>query len=186
MAAGSISGLMVRGGAPDSATRAAGSAPPHHEERPQTNPYCLRGMQNWIASSLALFAVTRLTSARIKRPRQLMPRIAVGGFLHETNTFAPTTATYDDFVHGGGWTSMARIAEITGGRLREGEAQIEVVVTESNRCSRRPPAVHAGPAPPATRAIPFQSRRFADGGRPRALRGGGFAVGAGETVAVVG
>src|SRR4051794_27202360 len=112
MAAGSISGLMVRGGAPDSATRAAGSAPPHHEERPQTNPYCLRGMQNWIASSLALFAVTRLTSARIKRPRQLMPRIAVGGFLHETNTFAPTKATYDDFVHGGGWPAMAQGADV--------------------------------------------------------------------------
>ena len=35
-----------------------------------------------------------------------MTRIAVGGFLHETNTFAPTKATYDDFVHGGGWPSM--------------------------------------------------------------------------------
>ena len=32
-----------------------------------------------------------------------MTRIAVGGFLHETNTFAPTKATYDDFIHGGGW-----------------------------------------------------------------------------------
>mgnify|MGYP003454481137 CR=1 FL=1 len=32
-----------------------------------------------------------------------MTRIAVGAFLHETNTFAPTKATYDDFVHGGGW-----------------------------------------------------------------------------------
>src|SRR5258708_37918326 len=36
-----------------------------------------------------------------------MTRIAVGGFLHETNTFAPTKATYEDFVHGGGWPSMA-------------------------------------------------------------------------------
>src|SRR6202022_4221126 len=35
-----------------------------------------------------------------------MTRIAVGGFLHETNTFAPTKATYDDFVHGGGWPTM--------------------------------------------------------------------------------
>jgi microcystin degradation protein MlrC len=35
-----------------------------------------------------------------------MTRIAVGGFLHETNTFAPTKATYEDFVHGGGWPSM--------------------------------------------------------------------------------
>src|ERR1700739_2851156 len=37
-----------------------------------------------------------------------MTRIAVGGFLHETNTFAPTKATYDDFRHGGGWRAMAQ------------------------------------------------------------------------------
>jgi microcystin degradation protein MlrC len=42
----------------------------------------------------------------------LMSRIAVGGFLHETNTFAPTKATHDDFVHGGGWPSMARGADV--------------------------------------------------------------------------
>jgi microcystin degradation protein MlrC len=41
-----------------------------------------------------------------------MTRIAVGGFLHETNTFAPTKATYDDFVHGGGWPAMAQGAEV--------------------------------------------------------------------------
>jgi microcystin degradation protein MlrC len=35
-----------------------------------------------------------------------MTRIAVGGFLHETNTFAPTKAVYDAFVHGGGWPPM--------------------------------------------------------------------------------
>jgi microcystin degradation protein MlrC len=35
-----------------------------------------------------------------------MTRIAVGGFLHETNTFAPTKASYADFVHGGGWPAM--------------------------------------------------------------------------------
>jgi microcystin degradation protein MlrC len=37
-----------------------------------------------------------------------MTRIAVGGFLHETNTFAPTKATYADFVHGGGWPALAQ------------------------------------------------------------------------------
>jgi microcystin degradation protein MlrC len=37
-----------------------------------------------------------------------MTRIAVGGFLHETNTFAPTKATYDAFAHGGGWPSMVK------------------------------------------------------------------------------
>src|SRR6187455_939514 len=41
-----------------------------------------------------------------------MTRIAVGAFLHETNTFAPTRATYDDFVHGGGWPSMAHGADV--------------------------------------------------------------------------
>jgi microcystin degradation protein MlrC len=41
-----------------------------------------------------------------------MTRIAVGGFLHETNTFAPTKATYQDFVHGGGWPPMARGAGV--------------------------------------------------------------------------
>jgi microcystin degradation protein MlrC len=41
-----------------------------------------------------------------------MTRIAVGGFLHETNTFAPTKATYADFVHGGGWPSMTQGANV--------------------------------------------------------------------------
>ncbi|GKQ55782.1 M81 family metallopeptidase [Bradyrhizobium sp. Ce-3] len=41
-----------------------------------------------------------------------MTRIAIGGFLHETNTFAPTKATYDDFVHGGGWPSMTHGTEV--------------------------------------------------------------------------
>jgi microcystin degradation protein MlrC len=41
-----------------------------------------------------------------------MTRIAVGGFLHETNTFAPTKASYDAFVHGGGWPSMAQGADV--------------------------------------------------------------------------
>jgi microcystin degradation protein MlrC len=36
-----------------------------------------------------------------------MPRIAVGGFLHETNTFAPSKAPYEMFLHGGGWPAMA-------------------------------------------------------------------------------
>src|SRR5271156_6178066 len=41
-----------------------------------------------------------------------MYRIAVGGFLHETNTFAPTKATYADFVHGGGWPAMAQGGDV--------------------------------------------------------------------------
>ncbi|HET7887833.1 MAG TPA: M81 family metallopeptidase [Bradyrhizobium sp.] len=41
-----------------------------------------------------------------------MPRIAIGGFLHETNTFAPTKAAYADFVHGGGWPAMTTGADV--------------------------------------------------------------------------
>jgi microcystin degradation protein MlrC len=35
------------------------------------------------------------------------PRIAIGGFLHETNTFGPSKARYEDFVDGGGSSRMA-------------------------------------------------------------------------------
>src|SRR5690348_8413584 len=41
-----------------------------------------------------------------------MTRIAVGGFLHETNTFAPTKATYDAFLHGGGWPRLGTGADV--------------------------------------------------------------------------
>src|SRR6266849_946243 len=41
-----------------------------------------------------------------------MTRIAVGGFLHETNTFAPTKAVYDAFVQGGGWPPMSQGAQL--------------------------------------------------------------------------
>src|ERR1700722_9379768 len=65
-------------------------------------------MQNGIASSLALAARTSLTSRPRTMDLETMTRIAVGGFLHETNTFAPTKATYADFVHGGGWPAMVQ------------------------------------------------------------------------------
>ena len=41
-----------------------------------------------------------------------MTRIAVGGFLHETNTFAPAKATYEGFVKGGGWPPMSQGAKL--------------------------------------------------------------------------
>src|SRR6195256_3029495 len=41
-----------------------------------------------------------------------MTRIAVGGFLHETNTFAPTKAVYDAFLHGGGGPPMLQGAKL--------------------------------------------------------------------------
>ncbi len=39
-------------------------------------------------------------------------RIAIGGFLHETNTFAPTKATLQDFIRGSGSGAMVRGDEI--------------------------------------------------------------------------
>jgi microcystin degradation protein MlrC len=33
-------------------------------------------------------------------------RVAVGGFMHETNTFAPTKAGYEAFAHGAGWPGL--------------------------------------------------------------------------------
>jgi microcystin degradation protein MlrC len=35
-------------------------------------------------------------------------RIAFGGFLHETNTFAPSKAGMESFLHGSGWPSLAK------------------------------------------------------------------------------
>lgn len=40
------------------------------------------------------------------------PRIAIGGFLHETNTFAPSPATYADFDGGSGYGPIRRGPEL--------------------------------------------------------------------------
>ncbi|MFN3674114.1 MAG: M81 family metallopeptidase, partial [Bosea sp. (in: a-proteobacteria)] len=37
----------------------------------------------------------------------MSPRIAFGGFLHETNTFAPSKAGMEHFRQGGGWPSLS-------------------------------------------------------------------------------
>ncbi|MGA1272367.1 MAG: M81 family metallopeptidase, partial [Burkholderiaceae bacterium] len=37
-----------------------------------------------------------------------MARIAIGGMQHETNTFAPTKASYRAFEQGGGWPGVQR------------------------------------------------------------------------------
>jgi microcystin degradation protein MlrC len=39
-------------------------------------------------------------------------RIAIGGFQHETNTFAPAPATYEDFCVPGGWPGLSRGKEV--------------------------------------------------------------------------
>jgi microcystin degradation protein MlrC len=39
-------------------------------------------------------------------------RIAIGGFQHETNTFAPSKAAYENFVRDGGWPGLRRGGDI--------------------------------------------------------------------------
>src|SRR5260370_12334604 len=43
-----------------------------------------------------------------------MPRSAVGGFQHETNTFAPHRATWEDFERADAWPGFVRGAELVG------------------------------------------------------------------------
>ena len=43
-----------------------------------------------------------------------MARIAVGGFLHETNTFAPVKADYRAFAEPGGWPGLTRGPSLLG------------------------------------------------------------------------
>jgi microcystin degradation protein MlrC len=50
-------------------------------------------------------------------------RIAVGGFQHETNTFAPSKATFDEFARGGGWPPLLK-----GDDLFDGTAGINLPV----------------------------------------------------------
>jgi microcystin degradation protein MlrC len=62
-----------------------------------------------------------------------MTRIAVGGFLHETNTFAPTKADYDAFMHGSGRTSIADASSVlkTVRNINAGQAGF-IDVAETN------------------------------------------------------
>jgi len=61
-----------------------------------------------------------------------MARIAVGGFQHETNTFAPTPATYQDFAQADGWPSLSR-----GARMLEALAGINLPATGFIEAARR-------------------------------------------------
>jgi microcystin degradation protein MlrC len=42
-------------------------------------------------------------------------RIAIGGFQHETNTFAPCKATFDDFARGGAWPPLLKGGDVLDG-----------------------------------------------------------------------
>lgn len=53
-----------------------------------------------------------------------MARVAVGGFQHETNTFAPQRATYEDFVKHDAWPGLSR-----GPALFDATAGINLPIT---------------------------------------------------------
>jgi microcystin degradation protein MlrC len=65
------------------------------------------------------------------------PRVAIAGFQHETNTFAPFGASYEDFLRADGWPAMTRggaILEIfpplaipIGGFIRAAQATHDLV-----------------------------------------------------------
>ncbi|HZP92589.1 MAG TPA: M81 family metallopeptidase [Burkholderiales bacterium] len=50
-------------------------------------------------------------------------RIAIGGFQHETNTFAPSKATFEDFARGGGWPPL-----LQGRDMFDGVAGINIPI----------------------------------------------------------
>ncbi len=73
-------------------------------------------------------AAIHLNGRRFSMAKRM--RIAVAGFQHETNTFAPVKATWDDFVAGGGWPGLsrgARIAEAVEGANLPAAGAIEAL-----------------------------------------------------------
>ena len=65
-----------------------------------------------------------------------MARIVIGGFQHETNTFAPSLATLEDFEAGGAWPELTTGAELPD-RVRGMNLSIAGFVDEAERLGHR-------------------------------------------------
>src|ERR1700757_3912521 len=78
-----------------------------------------------------------------------MTRIAVGAFLHETNTFAPTKATYADFVHGGGWPAMSLGADVPKVMRRMNAGLAGFIEAAETRGWELVPTISCGASPSA-------------------------------------
>jgi microcystin degradation protein MlrC len=52
-----------------------------------------------------------------------MARIAIGGIQHETNTFASSRATFEEFVHADAWPGLSR-----GGALSDSVRGINIPI----------------------------------------------------------
>jgi len=61
-------------------------------------------------------------------------RIAIGGFQHETNTFAPAKATFDEFARGGAWPPL-----LTGGDILDGTRGINLPIAGFVEAMRKTP-----------------------------------------------
>ncbi len=62
-------------------------------------------------------------------------RIAVGGFQHETNTFAPVQAAWEDFVTPGGWPGLSRgpaLVEAVAGANLPAAGAIDAIKAEGH------------------------------------------------------
>ena len=99
-----------------------------------------------------------------------MARIAVGGFQHETNTFAPQQATWEDFVRADAWPGLLRGPEmidavegynipIAGAVKRLGELGHEIVPLAGPR-RRRPPTSPRTPTSACGRCSTRTSRKL--------------------------
>jgi len=76
-------------------------------------------------------------------------RIAVGGFMHETNTFAPSKADYQAFEHGGGWSGLVEGAAVVTA-LRSVNMGMGGFVQEADRrCWTLVPTIWCGANPSA-------------------------------------
>ena len=74
-------------------------------------------------------------------------RILIAGFQHETNTFAPSKAEYENFVRGEGFPQMVRGSDML--ELRNVNIPLGGFLIEADRLGYEVvPVIWAGPVPP--------------------------------------
>src|ERR1700709_2478565 len=67
------------------------------------------------AGHCACWCYGHATASGCEEEKDSMARIAVGGFQHETNTFAPQQATWEEFVRADAWPPLLRGPEMIAG-----------------------------------------------------------------------
>jgi microcystin degradation protein MlrC len=74
--------------------------------------------------------------------------IAVGGFQHETNTFAPSKADYNAFEQGGGWPPLT-FGEAIAPRLEGANIPATGALSALHAAGQRTPGLAWGAASPS-------------------------------------